>query len=98
MVWFSCGFEVWGKVQKVGFRKHTSARAEKVGVGGWVKNSASGESVCGELESASAETLATMVTWLQKTGAPKSRIDRFAFSEVAMSGECRFRSKFEIRQ
>ncbi len=42
-------FEVFGKVQRVFFRKYTEARAKELGLRGWCENTPTG-SVQGELE------------------------------------------------
>lgn len=36
--YISVDFEVFGKVQKVFFRKHTKNKADELGLVGWVKN------------------------------------------------------------
>ena len=72
-------FEVFGKVQKVFFRKYTEIEAKRLGLTGWCENSATG-TVRGELE---GDRLAVeeMKRWLSKIGSPKSRIDRCVFIE-----------------
>mmetsp|Transcript_13 Transcript_13/g.34 ORF Transcript_13/g.34 Transcript_13/m.34 type:complete len:100 (+) Transcript_13:217-516(+) len=77
----SCGafqFEVLGKVQKVSFRKYTAARAQELGLVGWVMNTAGG-TVVGEAQGPT-EQLAQLRTWLQWTGSPKSKITEAKFT------------------
>ena len=45
----SVDYEVFGKVQRVFFRKNTKQKAEELGLKGWVKNTRS-RSVAGQLE------------------------------------------------
>ncbi|XP_060699928.1 acylphosphatase-1-like [Hemiscyllium ocellatum] len=74
----SVDFEVFGKVQRVFFRKHTQKEAKRLGLAGWVENTEQG-TVRGQLQGAE-EPVRAMQTWLRRTGSPKARIDRAAFS------------------
>ena len=67
-------FEIYGKVQKVFFRKNTRKAALKHGCTGWVQNTARG-TVVGEAEG-SADAINKLSTWLRTKGSKKSRIDR----------------------
>lgn len=66
----------------------------RLGVGGWIRNNRSG-SVEGEVEG-SAEVVAAMRRWLEKSGSPRSRIDRAVF-RVVVGAKDPF-STFEIRK
>jgi len=74
-------FEVFGKVQGVFFRKHTHAKAEALGLSGWVKNTERG-TVQGEAQGPSP-AVDEFRKWLSETGSPRSRIDRAEFKEIA---------------
>ncbi len=87
-------FKVQGKVQGVFFRKHTKKHADRLNLRGWVRNAEDG-SVEGQLE---GEAVAEMKRWLAETGSPKSRIDKFAFSNEKSISEYTFEEKFVIRK
>ncbi|XP_071833866.1 acylphosphatase-2-like isoform X1 [Apostichopus japonicus] len=70
-------FEVFGRVQGVFFRKHTMKTATKYGLVGWVQNTRQ-NTVVGQAQGPS-EKLNMLKEWLQKTGSPKSIIDRAEF-------------------
>uniref|UniRef100_A0A1A9VAT6 acylphosphatase n=1 Tax=Glossina austeni TaxID=7395 RepID=A0A1A9VAT6_GLOAU len=72
---YGCDFEVYGKVQRVFFRKYTASKAKDLGLHGWCKNTIDG-SVKGQMEGTQQE-LNDMKYWLQNKGSPKSRIDGF---------------------
>lgn len=72
-------YEVFGKVQRVFFRKYTQQKAAELGIVGWVMNTARG-TVVGEAQGEAAK-LREFRKWLQKTGSPKSKIDRAEFKE-----------------
>ncbi|PNW76255.1 hypothetical protein CHLRE_12g541850v5 [Chlamydomonas reinhardtii] len=72
-------FEVFGRVQKVFFRKYTQAEAQRLGLHGWCENTARG-TVQGELEGPT-EAVRQMKTWLRTTGSPNSQIERAEFGE-----------------
>jgi acylphosphatase len=72
------GFEVFGKVQGVFFRKHTKKCADALGLAGWVRNTDRG-TVVGEAEGPAA-AMAEFRVFLESRGSPRSRIDRAEFS------------------
>mmetsp|Transcript_47092 Transcript_47092/g.120126 ORF Transcript_47092/g.120126 Transcript_47092/m.120126 type:complete len:101 (+) Transcript_47092:296-598(+) len=72
-------YEVFGKVQGVSFRKYTERKAKELGLVGWVMNTEAG-TVVGEAQGPAAQ-LAQLRSFLQRTGSPKSRIDRAEFRE-----------------
>lgn len=74
----SIKFEVFGKVQRVFFRKYTQQESQRLGLHGWCENTPSG-TVQGELEGP-ADKVREMKAWLAKTGSPKSRIEKAFFS------------------
>jgi acylphosphatase len=89
------GFEVFGKVQGVFFRKFTAEHATALGLAGFVLNTDSG-SVKGEMEGA-RDKVALMRHWLEHTGSPKSRIDRAAFTpEVEVADGKRKYKDFQV--
>ncbi len=90
-----CKFEIFGKVQKVFFRKFTEDQAKKLGITGWCENTATG-SVQGEIEGVEPQ-FSHMKLWLSKTGSPKSVIDKAVFSEQFISANRHF-EKFGIRR
>ncbi|XP_077556630.1 acylphosphatase-1-like [Haemaphysalis longicornis] len=74
----SAQFEVTGTVQGVFFRKYTKAKADELGVRGWVRNTSRG-TVEGVIQG-SADRLETMKEWLANIGSPQSTIDGCHFS------------------
>lgn len=72
-------FEIFGKVQKVYFRKHTQEEALRLGLVGWVQNTPKG-TVVGEVEGPLDE-VEKMKTWLSTTGSPASIIENAQFSD-----------------
>ena len=72
-------FEIFGKVQKVYFRKHTQEEAQRLGLVGWVQNTPQG-TVVGEVEGPLGE-VEKMKTWLSTTGSPASIIENAQFSD-----------------
>jgi acylphosphatase len=73
-----------GRVQGVGFRYHTRARARELGVAGWVRNLADGRvEVRLEGEPAAVEAL---VDWL-RTGPPGARVDGVEVGEARDVGD-----------
>lgn len=87
-------FEVFGKVQKVFFRKYTQKKAIELGLKGWVMNTAQG-TVVGQMQGPK-NNIESMKQWLQKTGSPKSKIEKTAFRNEGPITSCAYRS-FEIR-
>nr|XP_034964206.1 acylphosphatase-1 [Zootoca vivipara] len=73
----SVDYEVFGKVQGVFFRKNTQTEGKKLGVVGWVQNTDYG-TVQGQIQGPTFK-VRQLQEWLQKTGSPKSRIDRAEF-------------------
>lgn len=74
----SCDFEVYGKVQKVFFRKYTKKQANILGITGWIMNTQN-QTVKGIIEGPD-QSVAEMKNWLQKVGSPKSNIERASFN------------------
>lgn len=90
-----CSFEVFGRVQRVQFRRYTAAQADKLQLRGWCKNTRAG-SVRGELEGPAVQ-VTLMQSWLRMRGSPKSRVDRVTFSASKPIKAYQFED-FEIRQ
>ncbi|XP_013186848.1 acylphosphatase-1 [Amyelois transitella] len=88
-------FEVFGKVQGVYFRKHTQKKALELGLKGWVMNTAQG-TVIGQLQGPK-NLIDDMKIWLQKTGSPKSVIEKAAFRNEGPIANMAFKT-FEIRR
>mmetsp|Transcript_9163 Transcript_9163/g.19969 ORF Transcript_9163/g.19969 Transcript_9163/m.19969 type:complete len:120 (-) Transcript_9163:17-376(-) len=75
---FELQFEVFGKVQRVFFRKYTKIKADELSLKGWCVNTPDGTVkgvVCG-----STKALLDFKQWVSKEGSPKSQIDRVLFS------------------
>jgi len=87
---------VTGKVQGVFFRKCTKQEADRLGVSGWCRNSADGESVEGELEGI-RQKVDEMITWLRVKGSPHSMIQSCEVETIPCSDEALFNS-FDIRK
>ncbi|XP_037899537.1 acylphosphatase-2-like [Glossina fuscipes] len=92
---YGCDFEVYGKVQRVFFRKYTASKAKELGLHGWCKNTSEG-TVKGQMEGTQQE-LHEMKYWLLNKGSPKSRIDGVNFSDMRPIQTYGFKS-FEIRK
>uniref|UniRef100_A0A8D0L5H5 acylphosphatase n=1 Tax=Sphenodon punctatus TaxID=8508 RepID=A0A8D0L5H5_SPHPU len=73
----SVDYEVFRKVQGVFFRKYTQAEGKKLGLVGWVQNTQH-DTVQGQLQGPAAK-VRQLQEWLQKTGSPKSRINKAEF-------------------
>ncbi|XP_077412626.1 acylphosphatase-1 [Vanacampus margaritifer] len=73
----SVDYEVFGRVQGVFFRKYTQAQAKKLGLVGWVQNTAVG-TVQGQLLGP-RKKVTEMQQWLKSTGSPKSQIAKAEF-------------------
>ncbi|XP_025195186.1 acylphosphatase-1-like [Melanaphis sacchari] len=67
-------FEVFGRVQKVFFRKCTQEQGKKLGLRGWCKNTPEG-TVIGTIQGPS-DKVVEMITWLREVGSPASHIDK----------------------
>lgn len=87
------GFEVFGVVQRVFFRKYTQETGRRLGVRGWCKNTQQG-TVVGEIQGP-PEKVAEMKVWLEKKGSPESRIDKVNFENEHSIDEYTY-SDFEI--
>ncbi|XP_028822682.1 acylphosphatase-1-like [Denticeps clupeoides] len=74
----SVDFEVFGKVQGVFFRKYTQSEAKKLGLVGWVRNTAAG-TVQGRVQGP-GDQVRQMQEWLKTTGSPQSRIVQAQFT------------------
>jgi acylphosphatase len=97
-VFFHFSFRVSGKVQGVFFRKFTQAKATELKLGGWVANTADGNSVTGEAEGEKA-ALERFRLWLSKEGSPKSVIERAEFTdEYEIKEEPKFGGVFSVRK
>ncbi len=79
--------EVTGRVQGVFFRDSCRQEARRLGVGGWVRNTAAG-SVEGEFEGDDA-AVGTLVDWC-RTGPPSAQVSGVAVSPITPAGETRF--------
>ena len=79
-----------GRVQGVFFRAETQARARKLGLKGWVKNT--GEGDVAVLVAGPEAAVRSMQEWLD-SGPPLARVDSVELSECALP-DC---SGFEIR-
>ncbi|XP_061461922.1 acylphosphatase-2-like isoform X1 [Rhineura floridana] len=77
-VFWAIDYEVYGDVQGVFFRKYTEEQGKKLGVVGWVKNTAHG-TVTGQVQGPK-EKVEVMKNWLRSVGSPMSRIDQAVFS------------------
>jgi acylphosphatase len=78
---------VTGRVQAVGFRASCHHRAERAGLGGWVRNRADGR-----VEAAfegPAETIDELVSWCRE-GPPLARVTHVEVSDEAVQGDTRF--------
>uniref|UniRef100_A0A8D9BVW4 acylphosphatase n=1 Tax=Cacopsylla melanoneura TaxID=428564 RepID=A0A8D9BVW4_9HEMI len=73
----SVEFEVFGKVQRVAFRKYTQKKAVALGLTGWCQNT-SHETVIGVVQGPK-DAVEEMKEWLQTMGSPSSRIDHVVF-------------------
>lgn len=67
-------YEIFGKVQRVFFRKHTKEIADSLELKGWVENTVQ-KTVIGEALG-TPENIKKLEKWLREVGSPKSRIDK----------------------
>lgn len=67
-----------GRVQGVFFRAETQARARKLGLSGWVKNT--GEGHVAILVAGPEDAVSNMQKWLSK-GPPLARVDKVELTE-----------------
>ncbi|XP_063804366.1 acylphosphatase-1 [Pseudophryne corroboree] len=86
-------YEVFGKVQGVFFRKYTQKAGARLGLVGWVRNTATG-TVQGQLQGPIA-SVREMQEWLQNTGSPKSVIKEAQFHNEKTIQRLEF-SSFQI--
>jgi len=91
----SVDFEVFGKVQGVFFRKYTQQEGTKLKLVGWVMNTEQG-TVVGQMQG-KEDSVNKMKSWLQKTGSPKSKIDRAEFKSIREIQKLEFAS-FDVRK
>ena len=75
----TCTFEIFGRVQGVYFRKHTVDEARRLQLVGTVRNTRQG-SVHGVMQG-SPTNIEVMKVWLRETGSPMSRIERAVFTD-----------------
>jgi acylphosphatase len=74
---------VSGRVQGVSFRWHTQARAEELGLSGWVRNLADGTV---ELEAEGPDdAVDALVAWCRR-GPPAARVGDLQVEELAPTG------------
>lgn len=73
----SVDFEVFGRVQKVFFRKCTQEQGKVLGLRGWCQNTPKG-TVIGTMQGP-PEKVAEMTKWLQEVGSPASHIEKVEF-------------------
>ena len=95
MVILRCKFEVFGKVQKVFFRKYTEEKAKLLSITGWCENTKDG-TVHGEIEGEDS-AIGLMQSWLCKEGSPQCSITKCVFSEVEQATHRKFET-FRIRR
>ncbi|XP_003746115.1 acylphosphatase-2 [Galendromus occidentalis] len=91
----ACSFEVFGLVQGVFFRKYTQQEAVKLGVVGWIRNTARG-TVEGEIQGPE-DNYGDMKRWLETKGSPQSEIAKAIFSDERTIDKRDFES-FDIRR
>ena len=76
------------------FRKNTKLTADRLGLHGWVKNTARG-TVVGQAVGDDPRALDEMRVWLESVGSPKSRIERAEFVQLS-PGQVPNLSSFEV--
>lgn len=82
---------VTGVVQGVGFRFSTEGEADRIGVGGFVRNRADGAV---EIEVEGEEHgVAELLGWLHEGGPLSARIDRIDVTELEPIGESAFETR-----
>lgn len=82
---------ITGKVQGVFFRKHTTEKAKKEGINGFVKNMPDG-SVYIEAE-APESTLNELVDWC-KTGSPDANVENVEYHKSEIKGFDNFQVRY----
>lgn len=88
-------FEVFGRVQKVFFRKCTQEQGKQLGLRGWCQNTQKG-TVIGAIQGP-PEKIAKMKTWLEKVGSPASSINKVEFNNENDIDDYTY-TDFEIRR
>eukprot|EP00099_Drosophila_melanogaster_P009862 NP_001262612.1 acylphosphatase 2, isoform B [Drosophila melanogaster] len=91
---FALDFEIFGRVQGVFFRKHTSHEAKRLGVRGWCMNTRDG-TVKGQLE-APMMNLMEMKHWLENNRIPNAKVSKAEFSQIQEIEDYTFTS-FDIK-
>lgn len=91
----SVDYEIFGKVQGVFFRKYTQQEGKKLCLVGWVMNTPKG-TVVGQMQG-KEDTIKKMKEWLQKTGSPKSKIEKAEFKNERFIDNLEF-SSFDVRK
>ena len=76
-----------GQVQGVFFRAHTATKAQKLGLAGWVRNTADGRVEA--VFEGEKEKLAKIIRWCQK-GPPVGRVEAIEMVWEKNQGEKRF--------
>ena len=94
----SIAYTIYGKVQGVFFRKYTRQQAIRLGLRGWVMNTAEG-TVSGEAHGSRA-AVEQMSEWLSTTGSPKSQIIKadIQYVERASLHVASLSTAFEVRK
>ncbi|MEM1514105.1 MAG: acylphosphatase [Candidatus Thermoplasmatota archaeon] len=82
---------IYGRVQGVWFRVHTKEMADKLGLGGWVKNMPDG-SVFAVFEG-DEEKIKEMIEWCHH-GPPLARVEKVEVEEEELRGEKDFKIKY----
>lgn len=89
----SVDFEVYGRVQKVFFRKCTQEQGKKLGLRGWCQNTPKG-TVIGTIQG-SSDKIEEMKKWLKEVGSPASSIEKVEFKNQNEIADYAF-TDFEI--
>ena len=94
----SIAYTIHGKVQGVFFRKYTRQQAIRLGLRGWVMNTAEG-TVSGEAHGPRA-AVEQMAEWLSTTGSPKCHIIKaeIEYVERASLHIASLSTAFEVRK
>ncbi len=83
---------IHGRVQGVWYRRHAAIEAERSGLGGWVRNLASG-AVEAEVEGP-AEAVDAFLNWCRK-GPPLAVVDHVETKPMPCIGEATFRVRYD---
>ncbi len=76
--------KIFGLVQGVFFRAHTSDKARELGLVGWVRNAPDGSVEC--VAEGEREALEKFLAWCG-TGSPSSRVERVEHEWLEFKGE-----------